>query len=146
MEARLTVTGQPELYYQLCLELFQADYQGATGQTIPLSEIREGLSFVKRFGKKREQSVKVTLQQLVENQSYAVAIQSNRGVQFLTYQLRSLGQDEVEICYSEDYLPEGRFNQLNYKLLLPLMRRSLEKRMLLQIKKFAEFAIKKEVP
>lgn len=145
MEARLTVTGQLEDFYALYLELFQEDYQRATGQTLLLSEIKEGLSYVKRFGKKEEQSVKVSLQQLVEKECYAVAIQSNRGVQFLTYRLEEVGENQVEIVYTEDYLPEGRWNKLNYKLLLPLMKQSLEKRMLLQIKKFAEFATKKEV-
>ncbi|MGT2965442.1 DUF3284 domain-containing protein [Streptococcus acidominimus] len=145
MEARLTVTGQLEAFYALYLELFQEEYQKATGKSLLLSEIREGLSYVKRFGKKEEQSVKVTLQQLVENECYAVVIQSNRGIQYLTYRLVDVGEDQVEIVYTEDYLPEGRWNQLNYKLLLPLMKRGLEKRMLLQIQKFAEFATKKEV-
>lgn len=145
MEARRTVTGTAASVYQTLLELFQADYLAATGETIAQEDIKEGLTYVKHFGKQQEQSVRITVGELLSNQRYTVAVQSNRGVQWLTYQIQPLEAGQIEVTYTEDYLPEGKFQQLNYKLLLPLMRKSLEKRMTLQIEKLAEFAEKKEV-
>lgn len=145
MEVRLTVAAPPEALYRLCLESFQVDYQMATGCVLALSAIQEKLSYVKRFGKKAEQSVRITLQRLVPNQCYTVAVESNRGVQLLSYQFYPLENSRVEMIYTEEYLPEGRWNQLNYKLLLPLMKKMLEKKMLLQMKKFVECAMTQEV-
>ena len=85
MEARRTVTGTAASVYQTLLELFQADYLAATGETIAQEDIKEGLTYVKHFGKQQEQSVRITVGELLSNQRYTVAVQSNRGVQWLTY-------------------------------------------------------------
>ena len=145
MEARLSVTGSAPTIYQTLLKLFQKEYQTATGQTIQLEAIQEGVTYIKHFGKQGEQSVRITLGELIPNRRYTVAVQSNRGRQCLTYQLLPLEEGRTEVIYTEDYLPEGKFQEWNYRLLLPLMRKGLEKRMTLQIEKLAEFAEKKEV-
>ena len=145
MEARLSVRGSGSAIYQALRELFQKDYQTATGQTIQLEAIQEGLTYIKHFGQQGEQSVRITLGELIPNQRYTVAVQSNRGRQWITYQLLPLEDGRTEVTYTEDYLPEGKFQEWNYRLLLPLMRKGLEKRMTLQIEKLAEFAEKKEV-
>ena len=145
MEARLSVTGSASTIYQTLLELFQKEYQTATGQTIQLEAIQEGLTYIKHFGKQGEQSVRLPVGELIPDKQYTVAVLSNRGRQWLTYQLQPLEDGRTEVTYTEDYLPEGKFQEWNYRLLLPLMRKGLEKRMTLQIEKLAEFAEKKEV-
>ena len=74
MEARLSVRGTAPSIYQTLLDLFQKDYQSATGQAIQLEAIREGLTYIKHFGKQKEQSVRITVGELIPDQRYTVAV------------------------------------------------------------------------
>lgn len=145
MEVRQTVPVSAAALYRMLVTLLQEDYFGATGQTLEEQSIHHGLSYVKRFGKKEEHAVQVMVDQMEPDHLYKVAISSNRGVQWLSYQLEEVGEKQTCVCYTEDYLPNGRFNAWNYKLMLPLMRKGLEQRMQLQITKLVEFIQQKEV-
>lgn len=145
MEVIQTAPVSAAALYRMLVTLLQEDYFGATGQPLAEQAIRHGLSYVKRFGKKEEHAVQVMVDQLEPDHLYKVAISSNRGVQWLSYELTALPDGKTQICYREDYLPEGRFNAWNYKLMLPLMKKSLQERMKLQIAKLVEFTLQKEV-
>ena len=145
MEVSERFAGSASNVYQTILDLFKQDYQESTGKKIVDSQIRNGLHYQKKFGKRNENSVRVTVGEMISNHQYSVAISSNRGVQWLTYLCEDTGINEVRITYLEEYLPEGKLNGWNYKFMLPFMKKNLEKRMRLQIRKLAEFAQNKEV-
>lgn len=145
MEVSERFAGCASNVYQTLLDLFKQDYQESTGKKIVDSKIRNGLHYQKKFGKRNENSVRVTVGEMISNHQYSVAISSNRGVQWLTYLCEDTGINEVRITYLEEYLPEGKLNGWNYKFMLPFMKKNLEKRMRLQIRKLAEFAQNKEV-
>lgn len=142
MQVIETFPGNAEAVYHFLMELFKQDYQVATGKEIAEQEICSGLTYQKFFGKKAENSALVTVEEMIPNEQYAVAISSNRGVQWIRYHCKNIADNQVEISYTEDYLPEGKMNRLNYRFLFPLMKRTLRKRMKLQIQKIVEFAHK----
>lgn len=142
MEVEVRVSGQLSTYYGFLLSCLQADYQNATGRSLSLSSIRDGLTYRKKFGARGDQSVDITLHRLIENELYEVFIRSNRGSQLLSYRLSETNNQEIVLTYQEEYIPEGRWQTLNYRLLFPFMKKNLEKRMFLQLKQFAKSAQK----
>ena len=139
MKVTEKVSVPREVFYQTLLSLFSQQYQAATGQDLLPHQLKQGLTYRQTFGKHQEQSVQVVVDELTPHQAYVVSISSNRGLQRLAYLLEE-DKDGSLVTYEEDYLPDGVFNKWNYKLMLPLMKKSLEKRMRLQIQKIAEFA------
>ncbi|MET3557076.1 hypothetical protein ABID29_000185 [Streptococcus rupicaprae] len=131
-------------FYRFLLESLREDYKAANKAPVKDSDLKHGLSFQKRFGKKQESAMEVRVVDLIENERYALAFQSSRGTQWVTYDLTAIEENACQVTYTEDYSPKGKLNAWNYKLLFPLMRKSLERRMRLQIEKIAEFAKNKE--
>ena len=125
--------------YDLMVASLISDYEEATKEKLKKSEVKEALTYVKHFGKDKTQSVRVRVNELVENETYKVSISSNRGLQEISYQLKD-EEEGTRVLFEEEYLPSNRFYRWNYQLLFPFFKRSLEKRMLLQIQKLAEFA------
>lgn len=144
MEISQLVSVSSKQFYAFLLDSLKEDYQVARQEDIDPSDLKPGLTFQKKFGKRLSNAVNVTVVDLVENERYALAFKSSRGTQWLSYQLEDAEEGACQVTYSEDFSPQGRLNKWNYNLLLPLMRKSLEARMRLQIEKIAEFAKNKE--
>lgn len=144
MEISQLVPVSSSRFYDFLLDSLKEDYQTASQQEIDKSELKTGLTFQKKFGKQLSNTVDVTVVDLVKNKRYVLAFKSSRGTQLLSYQLKDKEEGACQVTYSEEFSPQGRLNKWNYNLLLPLMRKSLEARMKLQIEKIAEFAKNKE--
>lgn len=144
MELRQVVPVASSAFYDFLLNSLRKDYETASQASVKDSDLKPGLSFQKRFGKKQESAMEVRVVDLIENERYALAFQSSRGTQWVTYDLTAIEENACQVTYTEDYSPKGKLNAWNYKLLFPLMRKSLERRMRLQIEKIAEFAKNKE--
>lgn len=145
MEISGIFEGKTVTIFETLVASLQADYQQSTGRELTISEIKPGLTYKKRFGKQNENEILVSVRGFESPNFYEVAISSNRGLQLLSYHIEEVTEKQVRLVYSEDYLPETYWQNLNYKILLPLMKKGLQKRMFGHLEQLVNVTNNKEV-
>lgn len=118
-----------EAIFKVIKESLKADYESATGKVLSDDAIGSGLTYLKTFGQKGQNSVKITVETLQEPDCYAVLYSTNRGKQLLTYQLMTLSDGQTEVSCRQAVLTEGIVQKANQYLTNLFFRKSLEKRL-----------------
>lgn len=110
--------------FKTIVEQFIKDYVDNTGQVITSNALTAGVSYQKTFGKNNQQQMSVQIDNIVENQCYAVSIFSNRGVSQMVYELADINEG-VEIRYTELYYPKNKWYAWNHKALFWIMKKQM---------------------
>ncbi|WP_159559818.1 DUF3284 domain-containing protein [Streptococcus halichoeri] len=127
-----------DIVFKLLTQLFIEDYQASTATIIRTVDIVPGLVYTKKSSKLGSFRVKVLV--FDRPKHYKVEVTSSRGKQEISYQLQQHATNSTRIIFSESHQSTDWFHSLNYRLLQPLFKKKLEKRMLLQMDKLVEFA------
>ena len=105
------------------------DIQEATNKTVDSKDVKPGYSYTKKLmGRNgREGRVKTTIRSL-ESGKYHASFKSTQGMNHLCYTYEPTEDGRVNLTYSEEYDASSNSNNLNFKVMNFLYKRSNEKR------------------
>lgn len=109
------------------------DYTDNTQKALFDKEIKEGLTFIKRFGKNEQHSVKVVLTSFIENKLYEAVFSSNRGRQIISYEIDPITEDECIVKLKQETVPISLTQKFNDKMISILFKRSIERQLSAQL-------------
>lgn len=121
-----------KLFYVLKQSL-KDDYTDNTQKGLLDKDIKEGLTFIKRFGKNEQNSVKVVLTSFIENKLYEAAFSSNRGRQIISYEIDTVTENECIVKLKQETVPSSIAQKFNDKIISILFKRSIERRLSAQL-------------
>lgn len=135
---RTTDLSRDSLFAAIKMSLC-SDYESATGNKLLDKDIKSGISYVKSFGKNKQNTIKITLKEFIESERYAVFYSSNRGKHLISYSLVTLESGDTQITCQQEVLVDGFFQQINQMLTNLLFKKSLEKRIDAQLQGLIHF-------
>lgn len=121
---------------------FKQDYYANTDIELSEEAIVEGLSYIKRFGKNNQNSIRITVQTFSRPNEYAVIYSSNQGKQLVNYRLKVMDDEHTEVIYTQSSQPLGFIQKLNAWLMEKLFKSGVAKKAAAQLKALEEFAAK----
>lgn len=128
-------------------QLFQAitsslmdDYHQNTLSQLHLDQLQEGLSYIKYFGKNKQNNVRVTVTAFESPKVYAASFSSNRGLKKLSYQLEDLGNGKTDIIYEFEMISDDVFQKANRFLMQFLLKKSLIRQTEAQLQALVNYA------
>lgn len=105
------------------------DVKECTGRVI--SEVEEGFEYSKKLQNKMKQNgdVLVKVKHFKPCSIYEVEFFSSQGVNFMRYEAEKIDDENTKVRYSEGFYSDKKLNNLNYKMMMKCMKKSVEKRM-----------------
>lgn len=127
-------------YFAIIFKMLADDYKYNTKKSLENVKNIEGLEYVKTFGAKSNKQVSVKILEFDNPVKYVSQISSNRGRQVLSYQISEIKDGQIKVEYEEEFGETSFFNKWNYKILMPLMKKNLKRRMIDQLNYIANQA------
>ena len=127
-------------YFTIIFKMLADDYKYNTKKSLENVKNIEGLEYVKTFGAKSNKQVSVKILEFDNPVKYVSQISSNRGRQVLSYQISEIKDGQIKVEYEEEFGETSFFNKWNYKILMPLMKKNLKRRMIDQLNYIANQA------
>ena len=137
--AKIYQTNANKIFDGIVLS-FQQDYYQSCQIEIPESDIQPGLSYIKYFGKNNQQSIKITVIEFNRAEKYSVEYSSNQGKHLVSYELKQLSPDQVEINYYQYHQAQGIFQKWNAKLMHFLLKNSIKRKVEAQLDALVKFS------
>ncbi|MDK6371129.1 DUF3284 domain-containing protein [Aerococcus urinae] len=116
-----------EAYFLELKRLAINDFEVNTGEVLPSDQSLRGLTYIKKFGKNNANQARVEITKFEPYQVYESVIKSNRGCQVMTYSIEEKDSHTIAVTYNEKLEDIDFFTKINYKLLLPFMKKRLQK-------------------
>ncbi|MFC5631322.1 MULTISPECIES: DUF3284 domain-containing protein [Streptococcus] len=123
----------PETLFAVLKKSLKEDYIANTQQNLADSDVKEGLTFVKNYGKNHQNSVRVLVSSFVENHRYEALFSSNRGSQVILYELTPLGDGKTMLRLKQETIPASFVQNLNDYLMSFLFKKSLKRQLSAQL-------------
>ena len=127
-------------YFAIIVKMLADDYKYNTKKNLENVNNIEGLEYIKTFGAKSDKQVSVKILEFNNPVKYVSQISSNRGRQVLSYQISEIKDGQIQVEYEEEFGETSFFNKWNYKILMPLMKKNLKRRMIDQLNYIANQA------
>lgn len=99
-----------QLFKAISLSLME-DYHQNTLTHLQPEQLREGLTYIKHYGKNNQHNVRVTVTAFEAPKKYAACFSSNRGLKQLSYRLEDLGHQKTAIVYEFEMISEDIFQK-----------------------------------
>ena len=117
-----------EFFYQKMIHSILFDIRKSTGETIKEHRLK-GFSYVKQFSSNAKG--KITIDEIVSNETYAYTTSTVRNEFKVSYQIRAISASECEVTYSEEVVSYGFLQKANDLLfgifLVPFKKKQLIK-------------------
>ncbi|MGT2934940.1 DUF3284 domain-containing protein [Streptococcus castoreus] len=140
----MIISTEGDISINQCFEAIrrslQDDYRQNTLKQLPLSDLKEGLSYTKRYGKHHEHTVKVLVTAFEVPSLYAARFSSNRGIKELSYYLEALGEHRTRITYQYEMKAVDFFQKVNQLIMGKLFKKSLERQSHAQLAALIQYA------
>lgn len=120
------------------------DFEVNTGEIFPSDQSLKGLKYIKNFGKNNANQARVEITKFEPFKIYENLIKSNRGSQVITYSIEEKDSNSIGVTYNEKLEDIDFFTKINYKLLLPFMKKRLKKNIENRLDYIADRAIESE--
>ncbi|MFI3227776.1 MAG: DUF3284 domain-containing protein [Clostridia bacterium] len=119
------------------------DIKNATGEDI--DQVVQGYSYEKTLANALKQSgnVLTTIEKYERGSCYQSKVTSNQGFNYMTFDVAEIDDENVEVTYSEEFISHRKMNNLNYKFMLKLYKKRIDRRMNLLVENI-ELSIKQE--
>lgn len=129
-----------EKVFDVLLSSFAEDYRRNNQKEIRSYQIKPGTAYKKKFGQKAQYTAEVTVVSMEYPSLYEVQLKTNRGTNTICYALNTTDDQQTEITYEEKAENQGMLEKLNYRILMPLFKKKLQKQMVNQLDGVAQFA------
>lgn len=98
---------------------------------IVVDNIVEGFEYTKKLQNKmsKKGDVLVKIKQFKPCFIYEAEFISAQGVNFMRYEAEKIDENNTKVKYSEGFNSDKKLNNLNYKMMMKCMKKSVEKRM-----------------
>lgn len=120
---------------------FKQDYYANTNIELQDDEIVPGLTFIKKFGRHNQNSIRLTVKEFTKPTTYQVLYSSNQGKQEVKYVLRSLDNQQTEVTYQQEHQSLGLFQKINGWLMDKVFAAGVKKKIEAQLTGLESFAI-----
>ncbi|MGL6299964.1 DUF3284 domain-containing protein [Streptococcus iniae] len=128
-----------QLFKAISLSLME-DYHQNTLTHLQPEQLREGLTYIKHYGKNNQHNVRVTVTAFEAPKKYPACFSSNRGLKQLSYRLEDLGHQKTAIVYEFEMISEDIFQKANQFLMQILLKKSLQKQTQAQLQALVNYA------
>jgi len=125
---KLRVTAE-EFFSQMMVSVLY-DIKSATGRDVKREQIHKGYHYTKKMKNKvgREGDVRITVTEYDPPYRYSASFDSASGTNRIEYRLEEVPESGIEVFYLEDYEGDTKSQDLNYRIIGALYRRSAKKR------------------
>ena len=125
---KLRVTAE-EFFSQMMVSVLY-DIKSATGRDVKREQIHKGYHYTKKMKNKvgREGDVRITVTEYDPPYRYSASFDSASGINRIEYRLEEAPESGIEVFYLEDYEGDTKSQDLNYRIIGALYRRSAKKR------------------
>ena len=118
-------------FYDLLMNSVKYDIEQKTGTDVDLRDIKSGYVYKTRLTNKlgRKGVAKATLTKIEHPYCYEAQFETPRGVNTISYHIKDLDDDVIEITYSEQYASGSAAVTLNFKIMSFFYKRSTRRKM-----------------
>ena len=120
----------PKEIFDLFVESLKYDIEKATGEQPADQELKPGFSYEKiiigRLGS--GSAAKATILRLEEPAVYEMKFENNKGINTVIYYVEKIGENRIKVSYEETYQGHRKMDDLNFKVMSWIFKRSSEKR------------------
>jgi len=125
-----------ERFYDLLMNSIKHDIEQKTGTPVDLKDLKSGYVYKTRLTNKlgKQGTAKAVLTKIERPYCYEAQFETQRGINTISYHIKDLDNDLIEVTYSEYYASGSTAITLNFKIMSFFYKRSTRKRMLYLLK------------
>lgn len=131
MEVKEVLKIKADDFFDTLAQSVLHDISEAEGKAFKEEEIFPGFTYIKKMKNQLGQQgdVHVTIVQFCRPARYQVQFKSVQGINRISYEIRELDGQGIEVDYQENFEGKNTSSSLNYRLLSKLYQRKAKKRM-----------------
>lgn len=130
MEIIVNLEATPTELFDLFFESLKFDIKKATGDEPADHDVKSGFSYEKMLTGKLGSGAmaNATISRLEAPFVYEMTYKSSKGVNVVSYTIEEVDEKNIKITYVENYQGNKKMDDLNFKVMNFLFKRSSEKR------------------
>lgn len=117
--------------------------------TLKLEDIVEGFSYTKRLVNKVGQkgNTTVRIKEFKLNKCYEAVFESQQGENILRYEIENLGEQEIDVNYTEAFIAADTIKKWNFELVNFFYKKKARKRAAIMLENIERYIVQsREVP
>jgi len=126
----MNLEAKPEEMFDLFMESLKFDIEAATDKKPRNQDLKAGFSYEKmltsRLGK--PSAAKATISKLEAPYVYEMKYENFRGINIAIYHIEKVDEDNIEVSYEEVYEGHKKMDNINFKVMSWIFKRSSAKR------------------
>ena len=118
MEVTIDLNVSQEAFFDFLVTSIIQDIEQNTSTKILKADIKPGYSYAKKLKTKvgKMGSANVNIVAFEPNAHYAASFESNQGTNFISYQVKKLEADKINVTYIEEFIAADKLKEWNFKL------------------------------
>jgi len=118
-------------FYDLLISSVKHDIEQKTETSLDLKDLKSGYVYKKALTNKlgKQGQAKTTLTKIEPPHCYEAQFETPRGVNTISYQIKDLDDNLIEVTYSENFDSTSAAVALNFKIMSFFYKRSTRRRM-----------------
>ena len=130
MECKKVLQVTKEEFFNQVQHSVLEDIKAATGKKPNVVALQNEFTYKKQIPTKlgRKDNVKIVIEQFHYPTDYCASFHGAQGVNKISYHVESIGDNEIEVSYKEDFSGKGKLKTYNFKIMQKLYSKSSQKR------------------